>query len=709
MADVLFVTMKFMENTTIKKLLFPVLGVFSIISQTILLRELMIGVNGNEIIFSIFLSLWLLIIALGSLWGNKLQSSIKKVTTVFSLFSILLPTQFYLIPLLINQMNVIQGELISIPLLIMISIIVITPGSLLLGLSFPLLCKQLNKMSDPVHKGYVLEAIGMIIGSILLIILLSFFSHFQIIFLLSSMIFLFLYFVNKRSLNVFLMLLFLICLPFSQSFYQQRYAKKYGEEKLTSSKNSQYGRLDVTFENEQQNYYWNGGLLANSQNDRYAQQLINFVMLQHKDPQKILLIGGALSGFIPIIKQCDSVKSIDCISLEKNILRTMPKFDLVNKITGDAIHYLRESDSYYDLIFCDLPMPTTLNLNRFYTTEFFTNVKDNLKNKNSVFALTLESGANFMTSDIAALNSSVINAFAYNYKNFVVIPSLKNLLIGSNNDHITNNVDSLTTRAFGKLQTWFNYTTIWEKCNELEISNFHSRINEVNVKPNSISNPVAYFYSVKIWSDIQDLDLFSFSKLSYPIKIIIVVLVFIIIGLLFKLFSFPKKFKLNFSIFSISFCNFILELILLNYFQMNFGYVYFMIVFFSSSFMLGLIIGFTLQRKYRFSLKLLLFLNLILVILMYFYTPPIAFTYLIYNILFAGLEGAILSNLLSWKFDTEKLNSSGRFYYLDSIGATFGGLLSGIILFPLFGFKHTLLILMLTISFILIIHSKKRI
>ena len=56
-----------MKNTN---LLFILLGITTLIGQTVLLRELMIEVRGNEIVFAIYLSLWLFLVAIGSLFAR---------------------------------------------------------------------------------------------------------------------------------------------------------------------------------------------------------------------------------------------------------------------------------------------------------------------------------------------------------------------------------------------------------------------------------------------------------------------------------------------------------------------------------------------------------------------------------------------------------------------------------------------------------------
>ena len=64
-----------------------------------------------------------------------------------------------------------------------------------------------------------------------------------------------------------------------------------------------------------------------------------------------------------------------------------------------------------------------------------------------------------------------------------------------------------------------------------------------------------------------------------------------------------------------------------------------------------------------------------------------------FNFLFAFLEGAVLSILLKRKYSKEKITSSSTFCFLDSLGATTGGLLMGVIIIPVFGLKSSLLFL----------------
>jgi predicted membrane-bound spermidine synthase len=109
--------------------------------------------------------------------------------------------------------------------------------------------------------------------------------------------------------------------------------------------------------------------------------------------------------------------------------------------------------------------------------------------------------------------------------------------------------------------------------------------------------------------------------------------------------------------------------------------------------MLGLVAGFLLQKNLKINSHLLWILNLLLILLIFFFFSmqiPIPVIFLL-NIVFAILEGYLLSELLERKAATGEKGST--FYFLDSLGAMTGGIIFSIILIPLAGLQSSLLLL----------------
>jgi len=420
-----------------KFLLFIALGISSLIGQTVLLRELLIEVQGNEIVFSIYLSLWLLMIAVGSFLGkyflNK-KNLDRLISAGFLLLSALLILQFFGIRFFGNAFMIISGEMFSIGNIFLIALIILTPACLVLGALFPLLCAYIKDMPDPVHEGYVHESVGIIAGGIIFAVLIIFFAHVTILIILSIINLVILFVVAKRKFILAISLLLLVAAFFGESIYRHYYAERYEPQKLLFSRDSKYGRLDVTEEQEQMNYYWNRELFAHTDNQMYAAQMVNFVMMQNPDAQKVLLVGGMLNGFISEITKYKSLEYIDYLELDKNMIAFAPHHPDVQYIQDDPVHYLRTTSEKYDIIFVDVPDPTSLLLNRYYTSEFFQLAQEHFSQSSSLLAITLSSGANFMTPELQQLNASVWKTFSQIFPYTLVIPSIKNIFLGSDAD-----------------------------------------------------------------------------------------------------------------------------------------------------------------------------------------------------------------------------------------------------------------------------------
>lgn len=681
------------------KSLLILLGFISILSQTVLLREMLMEVNGNEIVFSVYLSLWLALIAGGSYFARIIKKSPYVIPIVYSLLLFLVPLQFYFIRKMASALTLVNGQVINLPAIMLLGSTILAPGCLLSGFLFPHLCNQLKVNARMVHLGYVLECCGIIAGSIIFVILVRFIPPFSLLCLLSLAGYIILYLGYRQKVMLLPLILFLILQPFSNRFYRECYSKRYLPQKLLSSQDSHYGRLDVTEIMEQKNYYWNGVLLASGNDEMYAQQMVDFVLLQHPAPVNVLMAGGLLNGCLAEMQSYDVVHYIDYLEMDSNILQQAEPAEKVDFIRTDPVRYVQSTQKKYDLIFIDLPDPSSLYLNRFYTREFFQALNSICRDSLSTVAITLSSGANYMTSEIINLNATIYHTFSSVFSHTVLIPSLKNIFLGSNSDYISNQEAVLRQRLIYE-KPFFSETVIFEKCNDLRINSILNILNSITPQYNTFSNPRAYLSTILLWTDILDLRLYpkiSFLQSHLWLIFFSCFLLISIIGWLASLLNGSREQRLDLNIFSVSLVNFVMELVLINLFQMQYGYVYFVIFLFSSSFMLGLVGGFLVQKKRQIPIKIVWLLDLILILSIYFlFSVRISIlTFFLCNIAFGFLEG-----LLSAEFLERKAAAAGKgstFYFMDSLGAMTGGLIFSIFLIPLAGLQSSLLLLLLII------------
>ncbi|MBC8527499.1 MAG: hypothetical protein H8D22_11725 [Candidatus Cloacimonetes bacterium] len=689
--------------------IFIIVGIISAFSQTILLRELMVEVNGNEIIFAIFLSLWLFLVALGTLLNKFIRIKRNLENHIYFLLSILIfiaPIQFLFIRILANKFAVISGLLLDIPSLIILALIILTPGCLLIGFLFPLNCKLIAEMKKPVHTVYILECIGMIIGGILFFILISQLNNFSLLLLGNVFSFTVLYVSFRKRVFLFCAIFFLIITVFSKVIFFHNYASRYLPNKLVSSQDSKYGRFDVSEYANQRNFYWNGVLFANSENKNYANEMVNFVLLQHQAPHKILLVGGLLNGYLDEILKDKYVEEVDYLELEKNIINQSTfykkKEERVNFILMDAVRFLKNSQRKYDIIYIDIPDPSSIFLNRFYTIEFFQLLKSHLISGNAVVAITVSNAENFLLPELAKLNAAIFQTFSEVFApqgGITIIPAEQNIFIGSMGTYMSNNVDKLTERMNqrNKSGVWFNQALIFDTCNQFRLDNFQNAISGEKVTINKNLNPTAYLFTIQFWAKHLDIELERFIKILKDYKILVFIFAILTILLISsvsnKIQNRKTHFVHDFNIFSVSFSAFVMQLILLYIFQMQFGYVYFVIAIFTISFMLGLTLGFLFAERINISVFILFALNLILILMIYFIAElslPVVI-YFLFNILVASFEGVILAKVLTKKYKYEQIDSGVSFYFLDTLGATFGGLLVGVIFLPVFSIRTNII------------------
>ena len=265
----------------------------------------------------------------------------------------------------------------------------------------------------------------------------------------------------------------------------------------------------------------------------------------------------------------------------------------------------------------------------------------------------------------------------------IVIPSVKNIFIGSDADVITNNVQELQFRMQEHQSEWFNAAIIFERCNPLRLQQFFRSV-EGKGELNTISDPVAYLSAVSVWTSILDMNIssvLSWMKAHSGLLFVVSLLIILLLSFSASKLNIQSQTRIDMQVFLISLVNFVMQLVLLNLFQMQFGNVYFMIFLFTSIFMIGLTAGFIFRKKIRMKIMWLYVINIVIVGLIWLLFDALipGVIYLFFNLLFAFLEGSILSRLLDVKYQKESIRSGSSFYFLDSLGSMVGGLIVGLL------------------------------
>lgn len=692
---------------------FFILGMVSIISQVLLLRELMVTFYGNELFLGLALGCWLVWTALGSLIGKKFINRKAFFGNLIILF-FFLPTSLILIRFLKTLFPL--GVTINFFKAIGLTFVSLLPLGFSLGFFFTTAFSfsKTKKPAQLASRAYLVEILGLAVGGLLFNFFLIQFPPLLLTFLLSFLILLLTFFLHpKKALFTPLFLLLLLAFYKLPLLEQKTLAFQFPGQVLT--KNSIYGRITVTQKANQYNFFESGTLMGISQKTEDTEYFIHPILLEHPNPKKILMIGGGLDGGLAEILKHQPEK-VSYVELDPAMVKAVKNFlqpelsevlenEKVNLVFADPRKFLQETHEKYDLVIINLPPPSTALINRLYTQQSFARTKAILK-PGGVLAINLSLPTDYLSFEAQNLAASIYQTIKQEFNQILLLPEYTLLFLASNEPVLTTDHQLLSQRlAERQIKTDFiSPAYLKNRLADDRIAMFTQAL----VKEGKINldfHPIAYFYQTIFWQTLFSPRLATF--FSYLPQIGISLFLLLVAALVF--FLRWRRQSLPFFILALAGATTIIwEVILIFAFQIKFGYIYQKISLFLATILIGIGMGNYLATKfldYKKHLKIVLFL-----IILFSLAMPLILEKANQEMIFfllatvaGGLTGTIFP--LITKGYLQKLKQVGIFYASDLIGSFFGAITASFIFIPIFGLKPTSYFL--TIPFILVILLQK--
>ncbi len=201
---------------------------------------------------------------------------------------------------------------------------------------------------------------------------------------------------------------------------------------------SQYQTIVLTKEQGDTRLYLNGGLQFSSTDEhRYHEVLVHPVMSQVPKHDEILILGGGDGLAVRELLKYDDVKNITLVDLDPAVVELANQnFHLLNLNEGalknykvkvlnkDAFEYLENEKKTFDVVLIDLPDPNNESLNKLYTKEFYSLVRNHLNPKG---AMMVQATSPVFAPKVYWTINKTIEATGLNTENFHVdIPSFGN-------------------------------------------------------------------------------------------------------------------------------------------------------------------------------------------------------------------------------------------------------------------------------------------
>ena len=723
------------------------MGFTSLVVQVLLIREFLICFYGNELTIGLILGNWIILEAIGSSLSSKLGQNNKRPLLFYCclqlLIALYLPFAIYLIRTVKDFLPLTTGEGVSVVPILISSFFILAPLSIFDGAQFPFGCRiWKDHTKSPIQATgtvYISEAIGFIIaGPIFTFIFITRMHSFQIALIVSLLNLIsgaLLILKEQKSLpkNIFVpIFMSLICINvavlssnYCDDLNNASLKRQWQKENLIESRNSIYGNIAVTKRQEQFTFFSDGiPIITTPVPDIVSnEEFIHFGMLNHPNPKDILIVGGGAGGPISEILKYP-IGHLDYAELDPLLIKVVKKYPtpltqkelkdprLSIKIS-DGAKYIKITKQQYDVVFINLPAPTTLQLNRFYTKEFFNSAKAVLKNNNGIIIFKLPGSLSYLNKELKQLNLSLLNTLKETFSFVNVIPGDFNLYMASESDFETtpqafinrlkqNNIKTLLLtpphigyRLQDQWRNWF-FSTLAES---------------PPTQANTTFLPMGLFYGLSYWNSLFSPYLTKFFEIIGKInfRILIWPIIYLIVLVLILSLRTPKIKKINvpYAILTTGLAGMAFDLIIIFAYQSFYGYVYHHIALLITAFMSGLTLGGWLMtkrlavikdRKQEFVLfetGMIIFCFLIIPILIYLQKSLINLSFVFF--LLSAISGFLVGSefpLANSLYQTKKsTQTAGILYSLDLLGSWIGALIISAALIPVIGLISTCIFL----------------
>ncbi len=681
------------------------LGFSSLATQVFLIRECFSVLNGNELVIGIVMANWMLLTGAGAYAGRffgKMKGKIPFLLFLQFLFS-LLPMLMLLKLDLWKAFSLPSGSIAGLIPVIRTMFLFQLPFCLLNGFLFVAYVHELSGMTgkNVSSVSYAIESVGgMFAGLVVNIFILTYsgmFGGLRILLVINLLVcLLFSITCGMKAQRIFMVpvcLVFMV-LPFFTDLDTYTGNLFYPSQKLIFHKNTPYGKLDVTMTAGQLNYYENGLLLFSSSNEIVNEESVHFAMIQHAGPKNILLVSGGITGTLREILKYHPER-IDYVELDPGLISLGRNYSKIlddkriHIIHGDARRYIRQTKEKYDVVLVNLPEPSTLLINRFYSCEFIQELKK-VVTRGAVISESLPSSSDYVSKTAARINSILVQTLKTQFRNVLILPGQRNYFLASDSSLSPEIADLIAVRGISTLyvNSWYLDENSLKERSEY----IHSHLDK-NSGINSDFKPVAFFQQLRYWSSM-----FEWNIIAAGIVILVLILLVI--------FSLNR---ISLGLFTGGFTASSLELLIILSFQVIYGYVFLATGIILSLFMAGIALGaFSFNRmipvptekKYiHLQITLALFSLGFPFIILLLSLPgiPVIMVQIVFLLLtlilsfITGLEFS-LASALGARDLTVKMSSN---YSADLFGSALGAIVTTLILLPFLGFVTSCLVMVM--------------
>ncbi len=425
-----------------------IMGITATVAQVVAMRELVVVFYGNELLLGLLLAGWLLCTAAGSALAGRVAHTLVSATGAFATLqvgvAIVLPITVLAARATLIAWGKSQGQVLGLLPMVLTPLVVIGPLCLLLGFLYTLGCKgtavHTTRDSLAIGRVYVLESVGATLGGLAAsFVLIRYLHPFHIAALLGSLnlvasALLHLRQSRPRALLALLGSCALIAALVASATPLHRLGNSllWRGYRLLHSENTPYANVAVVEVERVISFFENGLISFTYPDPEAAENTVHLPLLQHPRPEEVLMVGGGLGGGLNEVLKTPSVRHVDYVELDPRLIALAREYLPMEAMAPFAdprvaVHhvdgrlFVQTTPRRYDVVIIGLAEPRSTMVNRFFTREFFVQVREILK-PGGVMSFAVTSSENVIGEELARFLACLRNTLAEVFPEVVVFP-----------------------------------------------------------------------------------------------------------------------------------------------------------------------------------------------------------------------------------------------------------------------------------------------
>jgi spermidine synthase len=408
-------------------------GISSVNVQLVTVREFLSQFQGNELTISLTLFCWLAVTGLGSLTAKSVKTGSPTIYGLLLLFLSFWPLVQIVLIRTLKETFFTHGASAGFYPTLFFVLALTAPYCLVVGFILPHALTLMNsdhRRFTSAHL-YQMDSTGDIAGGALFTFALVYWLKPFAILAVTSSLSILLALLLLGTLRKVLLLLpagivafVFFLLSLSPHFEWSTLAGQYGE--ILQYVESPFGRIVVTREGSQHTFWASGLPLFSDADTVRSEEKIHYPLSQLGRTEQVLLVSGVNHQVLEEVLK-HRPESIDYVEPDPDLTRMAERVGFLKKtpelqiIHTDARRYIRSTPKRYDAVIVDLPEPDTYQINRFFTSEFFKEVKRVLS-EGGLLSFGSSSSENYLSEVSSRKLATLYRTAKLHFQNVLVLP-----------------------------------------------------------------------------------------------------------------------------------------------------------------------------------------------------------------------------------------------------------------------------------------------